>query len=122
MAYTCRKCEPKSGFLAVKQQGDSFPVYMTLKDDGIISELEEGCNLIVAYYNRDKQLICRFSTDEGNVTYSDGLYTFKVNHDVSQFMVGKVSIELTITRNTDIYHGDKVVAVNFEPRMNNKFL
>lgn len=122
MAYTCRQCEPKRSFLAVKQQGDTFPVFMTLRDDGVISQLEEGCNLIVAFYNCYKERICQFSTDKGNVTYSDGIYTLLVGHNASRFMVGKVGVELTITQGDDVHNGDKVVALNFEPRLNNKLV
>lgn len=122
MAYTCRQCEPKSGFLAVRQQGDSFPAFMTLKDDGVISQLEEGYNIIVAFYNRYKVRICQFSTDAGTVTYDDGVFTLMVDHNVSVFMVGKVYVELTVTYSTEVYHGDKVVVLNFEPRMNNQIV
>lgn len=121
---TCSKKRPKVIPLSVHQQGDTFPVYMMFKDDDEIQKLYDGLSIVVAFYNSNHKLILKRSSDDGTVYYDEGLYTLIVSHEDSIRMVGRVYVELTLTANngTEVYHGDKVVTVDFEPRMNNYIL
>lgn len=114
------------------QTGDTFPVYLAYKDDDVLSALERGWNIIAAFYNYKGELICEKRTDRGEITVNeDGIYKFKVTHEESMKMLGKVGIELTlieapttIHNSTDrnVYHGDKIVSAAFEPRLNNNLV
>ena len=121
-------CEGGCGgavMIATMQQGDTFPVYMSLKNDNAAAVLSKSQNLIIAFWDYKKQLICRGSTSDGSVIQGEnGLYTYLVSHRDSVKMVGKVYIETTITDGggVQVYHGDKVVSVVFEPRMNNEIV
>lgn len=113
----------KGGFIANMQQGDTFPVYLAYKDDDVLSALQQGWNIIAAFYNYKGELICEKRTERGEITVNDdGIYVFKVTHDESLNMLGKVGVELTLTQGDDVYHGDKIVSVAFEPRMNNNLV
>ena len=110
----------KCGFFATMQTGDTFPVYLAYKNDDVLSALEQGMNIIAAFYNYKGQLICEKRTDRGEITVNeDGIYQFKVTHEESMNMLGKVGVELTLTQGDDVYHGDKIVSVAFEYRRNN---
>lgn len=114
------------------QQGDSYPVYLAYKDDDVLSALERGWNILAAFYNYKGELICEKRTDRGDIIVNeDGIYQFKVTHEESMKMLGKVGVELTLTDTIsdiderlqrDVYHGDKIVSVAFEPRMNNNLV
>lgn len=131
MSCNCNICD-KNGVLATMQTGDTFPVYLAYKDDDVLSALERGWNIIAAFYNYKGELICEKRTDRGEITVNeDGIYKFKVTHEESMKMLGKVGIELTlieapttIHNSTDrnVYHGDKIVSAAFEPRLNNNLV
>jgi hypothetical protein len=105
------------------QTGDTFPVYLAYKDDDVLSALQSGWNIIAAFYNYKGELICEKRTARGEITVNDdGIYVFKVTHEESLNMLGKVGVELTLTQGDDVYHGDKIVYVAFEPRMNNNLV
>jgi hypothetical protein len=105
------------------QTGDTFPVYLAYKDDDVLSALQSGWNIIAAFYNYKGELICEKRTERGEITVNeDGFYVFKVTHEESVKMLGKVGVELTLTQGEDVYHGDKIVSVAFEPRMNNNLV
>lgn len=128
----CGGCGRGNGVLATMQTGDTFPVYLAYKDDDVLSALEQGWNIIAAFYNYKGELICEKRTERGEITVNeDGFYVFKVTHEESVKMLGKVGIELTLIKITselderiqrDVYHGDKIVSVAFEPRMNNNLV
>jgi hypothetical protein len=114
------------------QTGDTFPVYLAYKDDDVLSALENGWNIIAAFYNYKGELICEKRTKRGEITINeDGIYQFKVTHEESMKMIGKVGVELTLLENispyyqredNNVYHGDKIVSCVFEPRMNNNLV
>ena len=119
----CGGCGRGNGVIATMQQGDTFPVYLAYKDDDVLSALENGWNIIAAFYNYKGELICEKRTARGEITVNDdGIYVFKVTHEESLNMLGKVGVELTLTQGDDVYHGDKIVSVAFEPRMNNNLV
>ena len=128
----CGGCGRGNGVIATMQQGDTFPVYLAYKDDDVLSALENGWNIIAAFYNYKGELICEKRTARGEITVNeDGVYVFKVTHDESVKMLGKVGVELTLTevpttihdqKDRNVYHGDKIVSVAFEPRMNNNLV
>ena len=112
-----------NGVIATMQTGDTFPVYLAYKDDDILSALEQGMNILAAFYDYKGQLICEKRTERDEITVNDdGFYVFKVTHEESVKMLGKVGVELTLTQGEDVYHGDKIVSVAFEPRMNNNLV
>ena len=132
MGSSCGGCGRGNGVIATMQQGDTFPVYLAYKDDDVLSALENGWNIIAAFYNYKGELICEKRTARGEITVNeDGVYVFKVTHDESVKMLGKVGVELTLTevpttihdqKDRNVYHGDKIVSVAFEPRMNNNLV
>lgn len=123
MGSTCGGCGRGNGLLATMQTGDTFPVYLAYKDDDVLSALEQGWNILAAFYNYKGELICEKRTDRNEITINeDGIYQFKVTHEESMKMLGKVGIELTLTQSDDVYHGDKIVSAAFEPRMNNNLV
>jgi len=120
MGSTCGGCGRGNGVIATMQTGDTFPVYLDYKDDDVLSALQSGWNIIAAFYNYKGELICEKRTERGEITVNeDGIYVFKVTHEESLNMLGKVGVELTLTQGDDVYHGDKVVSVGFEYRRNN---
>lgn len=128
----CGGCCRGNGVIATMQTGDTFPVYLAYKDDDVLSALQSGWNIIAAFYNYKGELICEKRTAGGEITVNDdGFYVFKVTHEESVKMLGKVGVELTLTeapttihdqRDRNVYHGDKIVSVAFEPRMNNNLV
>lgn len=132
MGSTCGGCGRGNGVIATMQTGDTFPVYLAYKDDDVLSALQSGWNIIAAFYNYKGELICEKRTERGEITINeDGIYKFKVTHKESMKMLGKVGIELTLIeapitihsmKDRNVYHGDKIVSVSFEPRMNNKLV
>lgn len=115
-----RGCVP----LAVMPQGATFPVFMSFKNDEEILELYDGMDILIAFYNSNHKLILKCSTDDGRICYNDSLYTILISHEESRHMIGKIYVELTLTANNgmEVYHGDKVVSIDFAPRMNNLIL
>ena len=123
MGSSCGGCGRGNGVIATMQTGDTFPVYLLYKEDDVLSALQQGWNIIAAFYNYKGELICEKMTARGEITVNeDGFYVFKVTHEESVKMLGKVGVELTLTHNDDVYHGDKIVSVAFEPRMNNSLV
>lgn len=112
-----------NGMLATMQTGDTFPVYMRFTGDGGESIISEGQNIIVAFYDRKKTLLCYGCNDDGRVAYDadKDLYVMTVTHNESLLMQGAVYVELTVTEDYGdvVHHGDKVVGVGFEKRLNN---
>jgi hypothetical protein len=106
------------------QTGDSFDVYFDMLDDEESAMLAEGYNLIAAMRDYKGELILKGSTDGGRITREDDYYKLEVAHAESLKMVGKVFLELTLTANeeADIYHGDRIITVEFEPRQNNELV
>ena len=124
MGSTCGGCGRGNGVIATMQTGDTFPVYLDVLDDEESSMLAEGYNLIAAMRDYKGELILRGSTDGGRITRDDDYYVLTVTHAESLLMVGKVYIELTLTADNenDIYHGDRIITVEFEPRQNNELV
>lgn len=120
----CGGCGRGNGVLATMQTGDTFPVYFDVLDDEESSMLAEGYNLIAAMRDYKGELILRGSTDGGRITREDDYYVLTVTHAESLLMIGKVYLELTLTANeeNDIYHGDRIITVEFEPRQNNELV
>lgn len=112
------------GYIATMQTGDTFPVYFDVLDDEESAMLAEGYNLIAAMRDYKGELILRGSTDGGRITREDDCYVITVTHAESLLMVGKVYLELTLTANeeNDIYHGDRIITIVFEPRKNNELV
>lgn len=112
-----------NGMLAVMQTGDTVPVQIVLKDGPTAVQLEEGSHILIGFYDAKRNLLLRVGTDDGRVTYSDGVYTVLVSHEESLRMKGKVSVELTVASDngTVVYHGDRIPVVGFDGRMNNMF-
>ena len=123
MGSTCGGCG-RGGVIATMQTGDTFPVYLAYKDDDVLSALQSGWNIIAAFYNYKGELILRGSTDGGRITREDDCYVLTVTHAESLLMVGKVYLELTLTADNenDIYHGDRIITIEFEPRKNNELV
>ena len=126
---SCGCCGRGNGILATMQTGDTFPVYLAYKDDDVLSALERGWDIIAAFYNYKGELICEKRASRGEITIKDdNIYQFKVTHEESLNMLGKVGVELTLVEHEDVaidmnvYHGDKIVSLAFEPRMNNKLV
>lgn len=111
-----------NGMLATMQTGDTFPIQIVIKDGDTVSQLEAGCRILVGIYDRKKQLLLKASTNDGRITYLNGVYTLTVRHEESLAMKGRVYVEFTIIAadGTEVYHGDKVVSIGFEPRNNNE--
>ena len=124
MGSSCGGCGNDCGVLATMQTGDTFPVYFDFLNDEESSMLAEGYNLIAAMRDYKGELILRGSTDGGRITRDDDYYVLTVTHAESLKMVGKVYLELTLTANeeNDIYHGDRIITVEFEPRKNNELV
>jgi hypothetical protein len=126
MGCNCNSNNGCNGMLATLQTGDTFPVYLDIKDNGGVKELAEGYDLIAGFYDRKKQLLLRAGTDDGRISYNDetNLYMMTVSHEESLLMKGTVYVELTLTENDKrkVYHGDKVVPVGFEGRNNNDII
>ena len=124
MGSTCGGCGRGNGVIATMQTGDTFPVYFDVLDDEESAMLAEGYNLIAAMRDYKGELILRGSTDGGRITREDDYYVLTVTHAESLLMVGKVYIELTLTADNenDIYHGDRIITVEFEPRQNNELV
>ena len=121
---SCGGCGNDCGALARKETGDTFDVYLDYLDDEQSSVLEAGYNLIAAIRDYKGDLILRGSTKGGRITRNDGYYVLSVTHAESLLMVGKVYLELTLTANneTDIYHGNRIVKIEFVPRRNNELV
>lgn len=121
---TCGGCGRGNGVLATMQTGDTFPVYLDFLNDEESAMLAEGYNLIAAMRDYKGELILRGSTDGGRITREDDYYKLEVAHAESLKMVGKVYLELTLTANDeqDIYHGDRIITIEFEPRQNNELV
>ena len=124
MGSTCGGCGRGNGVIATMQTGDKFPVYFDFLNDEESSMLAEGYNLIAAMRDYKGELILRGSTDGGRITREDDYYKLEVAHAESLKMVGKVYLELTLTANeeNDIYHGDRIITIVFEPRQNNELV
>ena len=120
----CGGCGRGNGVIATMQTGDTFPVYFDFLNDEESSMLAEGYNLIAAMRDYKGELILRGSTDGGRITREDDCYVLTVTHAESLLMVGKVYLELTLTADNenDIYHGDRIITVEFEPRKNNELV
>lgn len=107
------------------QIGDTFPVYITLKDNGGRTELNEGCDIIAGFYDNNK-LLFRAGTDDGRIEYDNvsNKYIIIVSHNDCLLMKNTVYVELTLTENEkrNVYHGDKVVSIGFENRNNNDII
>lgn len=108
--------------LATMQTGDTFQIKLILKNGNTVSRLIDGQCLVVGLYNNKKQLVARYSTENGGIEYSDGVYTLTVSHDDSMKMSKAVYMEVTITDGDVVLHGDRVTVVGFEKRENNKIL
>lgn len=124
-------CGCRNGTIATLPNGNTFHVRLKLRDNWGESVLPDGFGIVVGFYGKRKRLLLRAGTDDGRVKYNanSGFYEMTVSHEESLLMEGLVFVELTLTY-TDvkngggmsIYHGDKVVAVVFEPRKNNDIL
>lgn len=119
-------CGCRNGTIATLPNGNTFHVRLKLKDNGGESKLQEGCDIIAGFYDRKKQLLLRASTDNDRIKFDEeaNLYVIVVGHDESLLMKGTVYVELTLTENekSNVYHGDKVVRIEFEPRVNNEII
>ena len=128
MGSSCGGCGSGNGVLATMQTGDSFPVYLLYKEDDIEAYLTKSDDIIIAFYDYKRDLVMKGSISDGRVKQfnegEDYQYIVNVTHKESLRMVGKVFVELTITEGNGkkVYHGDKVVTVSFEPRMNNTII
>lgn len=115
-----------NGMLAVMQNGDTMPIQLKLKDGDAVAHLdtEDGYDLVIGIYDKERKLLVDGSIGNGRVTYSDGVYTMTVSHEESLVFGKKVYIELSVTKggNDEVYHGDKVLAVWFDPRSNNEII
>lgn len=113
---TCNN-EPR----VVMQTGDTFPLYMTLKEGDTVIALDEGQELLVGIYDKAKKLLVRGGTDDGRVTYQDGVYVMTVTHGESLLLTNIAFVELSIASDEGnaVYHGDKVIPIRLEPRNNN---
>lgn len=116
----------RNGVLATMPNGNTFPVYLDIKDNGGVKELADGYDLIVGFWDNKKNPIMRAGTDDGRISYDNdtNLYMMTVSHEESLLMKGTVYVELTLTENDKrkVYHGDKVVPVGFEGRNNNDII
>lgn len=112
-----------NGVLATMQTGDTIPVSMRLWKDGEVSQLWDGSDIIVGFYDKDGNLLAVCDVNGGRVTYDsvNHRYVMTVSHEESLLMKKAVYVELTVTEDfgNTVYHGDKVVKVAMESRRNN---
>lgn len=109
------------------QKGGTFPVYLLYKEDDVNTELGEGLNIIIAFYNYNGERVLTIRTDNGTLLLTeDGYYMCVVQHEESMSMLGNTYIEITITDDSQspksVYHGDEIPVLNFDERRNNEIL
>lgn len=83
-----------------------------------------GTQILVGMYDMKGNYITSYRTEDGTVEIHEDMYRFKLTHDVSKKIVGKVTLEITMHNadNSIVEHADEVLTLSFEPRRNNSLL
>lgn len=116
----CNGAENIGGF----QTGDTVPLQLKYMEDGTAIPVEEGYDVLVAFYDYKRNLITKGSISDGRLVFNEDHYDMVIYHDESLKMVGKVIVEVTIHKedNSDVDHSDKMFTMTFEDRENNKLI
>lgn len=105
--------------LCTLQQGDTVTIHLVYKDDETPILIGGNEKILISFWDYKGDLIHQATIGETD----ESSYVYKIEHEVSANMVGIVNVELTLIDNDytplAVYHGDKVVSINFEPRRNN---
>lgn len=108
----------------VIQRGNTFNIVMQYKEDGTPTQMPQGYDMVVGFYDGNGDLVKKASYTDGSINYADNVYTLQVTHEESMAMVGRVTLELTIF-DTDmdvVEHASEVIGIKFEERRNNGLL
>lgn len=107
------------------RQGESFSWVLRRKVDGTAVDLEEGYTMSVGFFNDSGKTLYIASTKDGTLVRVDtGTFLLNVEHQASELMIGKVSVEFTIydSEGRIVSHSVEKGALTFEPRNINRHI
>lgn len=124
MGSSCSGCGSGAVMIATMQQGDTFPVYSKPYNDEEIKLLDNGWDYIMCFRDYKGNLLLKASLKGGRITVDGTMYVLRVEHAESMKMLGKVYVETTVTSDNEsnVYHGDRIFTMQFEPRKNNEII
>lgn len=116
----CNGAENIGGF----QTGDTVPLQLKYMDEDGVITIDEGYDVLVAFYDYKRNLIAKGSISDGRLLFVDDHYEILIDHEESMKMMGKVIVEITVYKPdaSNVDHSDKIFSMTFENRENNKLI
>jgi len=117
---SCNGMENIGGF----QTGDTVPLQLKYMDEDGVIPIDEGYDVLVAFYDYKRNLITKGSISDGRLTFVDDHYEILIDHEESMKMIGKVVVEITVYKHdtSNVDHSDKLFSMAFDNRENNKLI
>jgi len=110
------------------QQGNNVLLELTYSDDDIVTNIEQGYDLICGIYDVHGNMVysCKLSDNTDLKRIETGVYYLTLDHELTVAWLGEYTVELTLVDGSgnkiQVCHADELVTIVFEPRKNNNLI
>lgn len=123
---SCKCCDGKVKLTF--QQGNNVLLELTHLEDDVVSNFENGYDLICGIYDVYGKRVysCRLSDNTDLVRIETGVYYLTLDHELTVNWLGEFTVELTLVdgqgHEVEVSHANELVTMIFEPRKNNELV